>query len=163
MLEAHEVDNPHRHDEADGAKHTDGRESLHGVESRTVERRVGHRVGQAQSGHEERYAECVEGEDLTERHVIAMRHAHISGQCHEGTCQQMADTEHFLSRHKAVGHDTYERRHEERHKALHGVEPADILGQAHLGKVTAHRGEVGTPHGELKEVHHNQSYFCIHA
>ena len=153
VLQPQDVDRPHGADEADGAEDADGGKVPDGVEPRLVEGRVGHGVREGQRGHVEGHAQGVEGEEGAEVHVLSACHAVVTGESHEQGRQEVAQAQQLLGGYPAVGDDAQDGGHEEGHDALHGIEDADVRGQAYVDQVAAHGCQIGSPHGKLQEVH----------
>ena len=130
ILEAHEVDEEHHQDEAYGAEDADGREILHGVHACLRQRIERYRVGQRNSRHEEGHAEGIEREQGSELGVGPIRVAVPGSGYHKQSGQQMADAQHFLGLHPAVGNNTDERRHKDADETLNGIEPPDIVAKS---------------------------------
>ena len=148
------VDKPHGGDKTNGSKHTNGREVLDRIHTLALQNREGCRVSQRNRRHVEGDAQRVERD---KRGLVGgiIVHAHPPASQHEGTCQQMTETEHALRLHVFVGHDTHQRGHEDRHYSLNGIEPGNLSSHSCLSKIVTHTREVGSPHGELQEVHHS--------
>ena len=154
------VDKPHRGDETDCTEHTDGREVLLGVHPVVLQDGERHRVGQGQRGHVECHAEGVDG---NKHRLIGYggAHAHIGKVNHRCTSNQVADAQQTLRLDVLVGDNTHESGHENRHDALDGIEPRDFGTHACTSQIVAHAGEIGTPHSELQEIHHDESQLKI--
>ena len=90
-LHSSEIDNPHADDEAHGAKHADGRKSLHRIKPSLVKGTIGHTVGEGYSGHEECHTEGVEGEERGKLHRISCLIAIYTRGQHEDAGQQMTE------------------------------------------------------------------------
>ena len=156
-VDLQEVGQQHAADETDGAEHADGRELFHRVHALLTKCVVSHGVGQRDGRHEEGQAAAVEDEQRAELDIRSGVHAIHAGGNHEDAGQALAEREHFLRLHPVVGHDAHERRHEDRHDALHRKEPFDMRAQADVAQIASQRREVGSPDGKLQEVHHDQS------
>ena len=139
--ESGKIDEKHGADKADGAPDADGREILHRIHPRFSQRIECYRVAQSDGGHEEGHRHCVEREEGSETDLGGHQTVN-SGETHEEAGDEMADAEHALSRHPAVGDDADHRWHEERHYALHGVKPSDLFLQAVAGQEVAQRCEI---------------------
>ena len=90
-MHSSEIDNPHADDEAHGAKHADGRKSLHRIKPSLVKGTIGHTVGEGYSGHEECHTEGVEGEERSKLHRISCLITIYTRSQHEDAGQQMTE------------------------------------------------------------------------
>ena len=152
----HEVHEEHREDETDGAEHADGREGLDRVLSGLLQGIVGHGVGDGDGRHIESDAQRIERIERTELDVRAGLHGIPAGAQHGETGDALAEGEHLLRRNPFVGDDAHEGGHEDGNEALGGEEKPDLRAEAALGQKTSHRGEVGTPRGELQDIHQDK-------
>ena len=161
-LESQQIYQPHGTDETDGAERTYRRKSLDGVQSRLIQRRIGHRIRQSQRRHVECHTHGVEREQRCKFHLRSRSHGIVARSSHKQGCQQMAQPQQPLRRNPAVGNDTQHSRHKQGHNPLHGVKNSDMSTQSHACQVRTHRSKIGPPHSKLQEVHDNQSQFHIH-
>ena len=70
-LITHDVNKPHRADEADGSENAYRRKGFHSVEARLGECGVSHRIGQCQGRHIESDAQGIEQEQRGEVGIVA--------------------------------------------------------------------------------------------
>ena len=87
--------------------------------------------------------------------VSSLHHPIQPCRTHKEGREKVTERKHLLGRYPAVGHDAEQCRHKEGDYTLHGIEQTDLLRHTNGDEVTSHRGEVGTPYGELQEVHHD--------
>ena len=138
LLIAHQVDKPHHADETDGAECAYRRKHLHGVESGTLESAVGNGVGEREGRHVERHAAGVECEQRCKLRLAAGGHAVVARGNHECGGDDVARAQQLLCRDVAVGEDSHQRRHEERHDALHCVKHSDVFTHSDAEQVGSH-------------------------
>ena len=150
-LEAQEVHRPHGTDEAHRSPYADGRKGLDGVETGAVQCRKGHGICQSNGGHEEGYAERVEGKEKGEADIAGSRQSVAAGEQHEKSSHEVAEAQQPLGGNPLVGHDAHQCGHEERDEALRTVEPTDVSAHSLTAEIKPHGNEIGTPNGELKE------------
>ena len=154
------VHKPHCGNEAHGAKHTDGREIFHRVQTVFFQDGECRRVGKCQSGHIESHTQGVGGD----KHCLVgggTSLSHHKQSNHSGTCQQMANAQQTLRLNPFICHNAHQCGHENRHDTLNGVEPRDFRAHTCLSKVVAHTCEIRSPNSKLEEIHHNQSKLQI--
>ena len=93
------------------------------------------------------------GQLLTETSL----HAHPPAAQHKGTGHQMAETQQALRLYPLISYDAHQRRHENRHDALNGIEPGNLTAQACHAQIVSHTRQIGSPDGKLQEVHYCKS------
>ena len=74
----------------------------------------------------------------------------------------MGDAEQTLRLDELVGNGSDDRRHEDRHDALRDIEPGDVFTQPHAAQEVADTDQIGSPNGELEEIHDDESEFDTH-
>ena len=82
---------------------------------------------------------------MAEADLIAVFHAHVTGQGHENGSQNMADAQHLLGRHPTVGDDADEGGHKQRDDALDGKKLSDVGAHADTAKINAQRAKISSP------------------
>ena len=137
---AHEVYRPHGADEAYGTEHANRRKVFYRVHAGVDQAGESNGIAQSDGRHIESHAQRVEREQRGHFYVCARRHAVIGRRAHKQAGQEVANAQKPLRRYPAVGHNAHKSGHENRDETLNGIEPADMLGQAHVAEIAPHRG-----------------------